>query len=416
LQRGKVEIRMSQDMTKEDQPTPKKEERRQAFLRQVNEAARRLHGATDIEDAMSDMARDLCYLFGCDRLTVYAVSPSRTAIEVVVKTGMNAIRNFALPISSTSVAGHTALTRRPYNIHNVYDRGELLAYSRELRFFDRVDQNTGYRAKEMLTAPILHPDSGDLLGVLQLINNRLGGPFSALMEEGIREFCKALAPLLEQRLDKPAVAIQSRFDPLVSIGALSLPELALAKRSAHRKQLDLEDVLIDEFQVKPTELGAAFAEFFCVPYEPFRPDRAMPAALQNFKRDFAESNGWLPVEDDGKTLTVVALDPDQLRATNMAGDLFPGHQVAYWVTTRREFARMIEHWFGPAPADASERASHDAILGRIHRILGEALASAAPELRAALRPEFSRLVRDAAAAPGQATDARISVTIDIKLP
>lgn len=406
---------MSKDVSSEDHRTSKKEERRQVFLKQVHEATGRIRAAEDVDETLSDMVRDLCYLFGCDRLTLYAVSATRTAIEVLIKTGLNSIKNFALPIANTSIAGYTALTKRSFNIHNVYDRDELLSHSRELHFFDKVDQNTGYRAKEMLTMPILSADSGELLGVLQLINNRLGGPFSPLIEEGVQEFCKALAVVLEQRLSNSQVPIQSRFDPLVSISALSLPELALAKRSAHRKQLDLEDVLIDEFQVKPTELGAAFAEFFCVPYEPFRAERPMPALLQNFKRDYAESNGWLPLEDNGKTLTVVGLDPDRLRASHMANDLFPGHEIEYWVTTRREFQQMIDQWFGPSAISETERASNDAVLGRIQKIVGEALAASAPDLRAALRPEFAKVIRNAAPATGQSTDARISLTIDIKL-
>lgn len=407
---------MSKDISLEEHHTPKKEERRQVFLRQVYDAAERIRSAANVDQTLSDMVRDLCYLFGCDRLMLYAVSQTRTAIEVLVKTGLNSIKNFALPIASNSIAGHTALTKRPLNIRNVYDRDELQIHSRELRFFDRIDRNTGYRTKEMLTVPILHPTNSELLGVLQLVNNRLGGPFSLLIEEGAQELCKSLAVALQRRLSKPQVTIQSRFDPLVSIGALSLPELALAKRSAHRKQLDLEDVLIDEFQVKPNELGAAFAEFFCVPYEPFRADRPMPVPSHNIKRDYVESNGWLPMEDNGKTLTVVALDPDRLRASHMVNDLFPGHEIDYWVTTRREFQQMIDQWFGQSVTTEASHLSNEAVLSKIQRIVNDALATAAPELQAMLRPEFCKVVRDAAPVAGQSTDVRISITIDIKLP
>jgi GAF domain-containing protein len=398
----------------DEQNLSKKEERRQAFLKQVRDLAARIRAAADADETLSDMSRDLCYLFGCDRMTLYAVSPTRTAIQVVLKTGLNSIKNFALPIASTSVAGHTALTKRLLNIRNVYDREELQALSRELRFFDKVDQNTGYRAKEMLTAPILSAGNGELLGVIQLINNRLGGPFSPLIEEGVQELGKTFAVILELRLSKPDMAIQSRFDPLVTLGALSLPELALAKRSAHRKQLDLEDVLIDEFQVRPTDLGASFGEFFCVPYEPFRPDSPMPAPLRRFKRDYAESHGWLPVADNGKTVTVVSLDPDQLVAGHTIDELFPEREIDYRVTTRREFRQMVEQWFGPSAASESEREANSAVLERLHRIIGEALASAAPELRATMRPEFSKVARDGTA--GKPGEARISITLDIKLP
>ena len=69
-------------------------------------------------------------------------------------------------------------------------------------------------------------------------------------------------------------------------------------RSARRKNLEIETVLLDEFQVKPQAIGEALAAFFGVPYEPFKPDRVKPMdLLKNLKRDFLESSLWVPIED-----------------------------------------------------------------------------------------------------------------------
>jgi hypothetical protein len=57
-------------------------------------------------------------------------------------------------------------------------------------------------------------------------------------------------------------------------------------------------VLIEEFQVKPEAIGAALAKFFGCEYEPFKPDRIKPPdLLKNIKRDYAEQNHWIPLED-----------------------------------------------------------------------------------------------------------------------
>ena len=64
--------------------------------------------------------------------------------------------------------------------------------------------------------------------------------------------------------------------------------------TARRKNSDIEDVLLDEFQVKPAALGKALALFFGVPYEPFKADRVRPSdLLKNLKREYVESSQWV---------------------------------------------------------------------------------------------------------------------------
>ncbi|WP_219718441.1 hypothetical protein, partial [Clostridioides difficile] len=65
---------------------------------------------------------------------------------------------------------------------------------------------------------------------------------------------------------------------------ISAQELELATRTARRKNLSIEEVLVNEFQVKNEALGVALGKFFNVPYEPYRPDRVKPAdLLKNLK-------------------------------------------------------------------------------------------------------------------------------------
>ena len=103
-----------------------------------------------------------------------------------------------------------------------------------------------------------------------------------------------------QRL-RAAVPVKGRYDALVANAVVSAEELELATRSARRKSLDVETVLIDEFQVKPGAIGEALAAYFGVPYEPFRVDRVKPFdLLKNLSREFLESSLWVPIEEIGR--------------------------------------------------------------------------------------------------------------------
>ena len=69
-----------------------------------------------------------------------------------------------------------------------------------------------------------------------------------------------------------------------------------------------------------TTIGDALAAYFSVPYEPFRNERIKPVdLLRNLKRDFVESNGWVPLEENKDGLLVMTTDPERLRASLEAG-------------------------------------------------------------------------------------------------
>ena len=125
----------------------------------------------------------------------------------------------------------------------------------------------------MLVAPVLDAQTKDLIGVVQIINSKAGQPFPPMIEEGAVHVCETLAIAYKQR-QKPTLAIKGKYDHLVTNAVISAEELDLATRSSRRKNLDIETVLIDEFQVKVQAIGEALAAYFGVSYEPFKSDRS----------------------------------------------------------------------------------------------------------------------------------------------
>src|SRR5881392_3445601 len=114
----------------------------------------------------------------------------------------------------------------------------------------------------MLVAPILDARAKDLIGVIQIINSRSGKPFPPVMEEGVSQLAETLAIALQQRQKPTVMALRSKYEALVANAVLSSDELELAQRSARRKNLDLETVLVEEFQVKTPDLGNALSVYF----------------------------------------------------------------------------------------------------------------------------------------------------------
>jgi type II secretory ATPase GspE/PulE/Tfp pilus assembly ATPase PilB-like protein len=323
------------------------------FQRKLQSVTNKIHATNNLDEIMLELSQDICSLFEADRLTIYVVAEDRTAIISKVKTGLASFKDLKLPINEQSIAGYVALSKKIVNIRDVYDDSELKAVHAQLRFLKEVDRRTGYRTKQMLVAPVVEAGGGDIIGVVQVINNKSGQPFSQVAEEGIGHLTETLAIALKQR-NRPTSMLRGKYDALVTDAVLSAEEMELATRSARRKNLDIEDVLLDEFQVKPPAIGAALSKFFGVPYESYKPDRIKPMdLLRNLKRDFVESSHWVPVEENKEGLIILTTDPERVRASKVVNNIFPKNKVVYAVCTRREFVATLDHFFGADTAGAS---------------------------------------------------------------
>src|SRR5512134_1455648 len=183
---------------------------RLAFQKQLQAVTNKIHATSNIDEIMLEVSADICVLFNADRLTIYSVGEDRQSIVSKVKTGLNSFKDLKLPIAEHSIAGYVALAKRTVNIRDVYDENELRALNPNLRFLQEVDKRTGYRTKQMLVTPILESGSNELIGVIQIINNKAGIPFGALAEEGVGELSQTLAIAFKQR-QKPQ-AVKTKYD------------------------------------------------------------------------------------------------------------------------------------------------------------------------------------------------------------
>src|SRR5262245_13878353 len=235
---------------------------RLVFLKSLQSVTNRIHSTNNVDEIMLEVSSDICTLFNADRLTIYITAEDKATIISKVKTGLNSFRDLKLPIAEHSIAGYAGMIRRIVNLKDVYDEAELRSHNPNLRFLQEVDKRTGYRTKQMLAAPILDAPAADLLGVVQLINNKSGHPFGPLAEEGVIELCKTLAIALKQRQKFPVP--KSKYDHLVADEVITAAMLDQAARSARKKVTDIESVLIEEHNVQPSAIGQALAKLFGV--------------------------------------------------------------------------------------------------------------------------------------------------------
>src|SRR5256714_8352141 len=364
---------------------------RLAFQKQLQGVTNKIHATNNIDEIMLEVSADICALFNADRLTIYSVGDDKQSIVSKVKTGLNSFKDLKLPIAEHSLAGYTAFAKKAINIRDCYDDAELRAINPNLRFLQEVDKRTGYRTKQQLVAPILEQGTAELIGVIQIINNKAGVSFGALAEEGVSELSQTLAIAFKQR-QKPQLA-KTKYDYLIADAVLSAGEFDLAARQARKKAIDIEQVLTDEFQVKIPAIGQALAKFFGVPYEPFKSDRVKPGELlKNVKREYVEGNLWVPIDETKEGIVVLCLDPERIRSSRIASNVFPKSRLSYRATTHKEFRETLNQFYGAEAAVADLGNVQDLLSGMEGEEPGEALETAGDEVSAAADNELVKLV------------------------
>ncbi len=320
------------------------------FSKNLQSVTNKIHATSNIDEIILELSQEICNLFNADRITIYLVSEDKTSIISQVKTGLTSFKDLKLAIAEQSIAGFVAVHKRVLNIRDVYDEKELKSLSPNLAFMKHVDAKTSYRTKQMLASPIIDAKTNELIGVVAVINSKTGQPFPPVMEEGVVHLCEALAIAFRQRQKTPS-PLKGKYDHLVANAVISAEELELAMRSARRKNLDVETVLMDEFQVKPGAIGEALAACFGVSYEPFKPDRVKPFdLLKNMSREFAEASDWVPIEDTKEGVVVLTSDPEKISGSRVVKNVYPKSKIVYRVCGGREFKATLEQLFGGGAA------------------------------------------------------------------
>ncbi len=360
--------------------------KRLGFFKGLQAITTRIHATQETDEIIFELAPDICKLFGAERLTIYTVDESGQTMIARVKTGLDSVHRVELPLTENSIAGYVALTRHMLNLRNVYDDEELKAISPTLAFRKDLDESSGFRCRQMLVAPLIDADSGRLHGVLQLINNTAGDEaFAAVFEEGALGLAQTLGVAFEKLRAAPA-ALRSRYHALIVDGRITKQELEEATRAARKAGTSVEAALIETCQLTLAEIGAAASRFFGVPYESFRADRIRQVdLLRNIKREYVLQNQWIPLEETPEGIVILATDPEHVRASRVAHNVFPKRRLALRVTTRSEFEQTVNQFFEPAFDDAS-------VSDLISDLEDEQESSVADDVTAAADNELVKLV------------------------
>ncbi|MBW1988932.1 MAG: GspE/PulE family protein [Deltaproteobacteria bacterium] len=328
------------------------------YRKRLQDIANRIHAASNLDEILIDLKKDITQAFGVERVTIYAVDGVNRELVSRYKSGTE-IGEIRVPINNTSIAGFAASKQKMINLKNVYDDKELAAVDKNLKFDKSWDQKTGFTTKQVLAGPITFKTF--LLGAIQLINRVDGKSFSRDDEVAVSELAQTLGiALYNQRRMKKAPP--SKFDYLLNNNIITAKELDKAVAEARQAKETVETVLIKDYKVPKKDCLMSLSKFYKKPYEEYSDATPIPGELlQGLKVPFMKNNIWVPLrEEDGQV--VIAIDnPNDIQRIDLVKTLFPGRDLVFHVALKEDILAFIKLF----TTDEKELGSIDEILGQL---------------------------------------------------
>ncbi len=122
----------------------------------------------DINTLLTTVVKEIQAIIGADRCTLYLINAEAHELYSKVLQADDLVE-IRVPITKTSLAGFAATSGRVLNVKDAYNDAELKGIDSELSFDKTWDQQSGYRTKSVLVAPI-PIKSAHNIGIFQALN------------------------------------------------------------------------------------------------------------------------------------------------------------------------------------------------------------------------------------------------------
>lgn len=280
---------------------------------QLQKITNSIHSARDLNEIFLGVKDRILEFFQAQRITIYGVDARANQIFSKYKEG-GEIKEIRLPIDGHSLAGFVAMSKKPVNIRDAYDEGELSKKVPVLHFDKSWDQKTGFRTTQVLAVPILFKKSGKSLfgGVVQLINKSSDEAFT---DEDLRNL-EMIAEALGIAFTNQKRMVQrtpTRYDQLLERGLLSEAELDQAIGKAKAQKVDPEVVMMAEQDISKEDLARSLGAFYGCGYLLFDEKIPLdPGLLEGIRPNYLMHRMWVPVCKAGEKVLVLVDDPKDL--------------------------------------------------------------------------------------------------------
>jgi len=328
------------------------------YRTKLQEISNSIYAASNLDEILIDLKNDMIDLVNAERITIYYVDGVKRELVSRFKTG-NEVSEIRVPISGASLSGYTAAHQKLLNIKNVYNDAELSAIDPELKFDRSWDKKSGFRTQQVLVVPIIFKSF--VLGVIQLINRKGGGPFIPGDEANVTELADIMGIALYKQ-KKMASSRKGKFDYLLKNQILTQKELAKAITTAREKNISIIDILIDELKISKKDVAEALSRYYDLPLIQYSEKLPIPGELLvGLKVGFMKNNTWVPIRMEKDEIVIAIDNPEDMQRVDEIRTLFARRKIKLAFALKDDILKII----GLFTSDHKEMSSIDDILSKL---------------------------------------------------
>ena len=363
-----------------------------AFAENVKRVTDQIHAASNLDHILLDLRKEILSIYDAEDLTIFAFDSEKKEIFSKIPH-IDSVEEIRIPITEQSLAGFCAKYLRPVSIADAYNIAELQGVHPSLLHDSSYDKRTGFKTKQVLTYPIV-ADNKYLMGVFQLLNKKSGPRFTRKDEESVAEIAKALG-IAFFNLRKISKKNPTKFDRLVTNNRITQNELEQAIAESKKGVSDFESILIEKYKIPKLEIGKSLAQFHKCPYIEYS-DRTIVdiELLKNLNVDYLKKNHWMPLKRDRTAIEILTDDPGDLDRVADIKRTFPGLNIRFAISLRRDIAQFLGSATGQGQADTGNTRKLDENVSDIlGELVNEAQEAAAEDAGGGLDENDNAIVR-----------------------
>jgi len=164
-------------------------------------------------------------------------------------------------------------------------------------------------------------------------------------------------PGLEEKLEKiekKRIRSKSRYELLIEQGYITDKQLKEAKELALKENKDIDEILLNKFNVPKKKLAESLSSFYDVPFVEFNPKVLPPYSIFEKRKldpDFLKQYEWVPYKEEGNTIQVLMTNPFDLSRLDEIKFILGTNQIEPLVSTKRDIEEFIDHFFKALTAE-----------------------------------------------------------------
>jgi Nif-specific regulatory protein len=143
-----------------------------------------MNSVRDLGALLDLVAREATRLLDADRASIFLLDREKMELWSKVALGSDDILRFD---ARKGIAGAATLTGKVVNVSDAYN---------DSRFNPGIDNQTGYRTRNLLAVPLQNLIDGEIVGAFEVLNKRLG-PFDAEDEEVLKSLAAQAAVAIQ---------------------------------------------------------------------------------------------------------------------------------------------------------------------------------------------------------------------------